>query len=110
MIEAVYFGTYALFFGLAAIFLGISLFFKFNQGKEANPLAGIVFPLVSAIIWFIVAVLSFAVYTDATTVWVQWPVALVCGVFGILGILITLSNVGEMVENSGKILVEDSDQ
>jgi len=102
MIEAVYFGTYALFFILAA-----SLFFKFNEGKDANPLAGIVFPIVSAVIWLIVGVLSFAVYTDASTIWVQWPVALICFVLGFVAILLGIMNVGEWVEHSGKILTEE---
>lgn len=98
--EAVYFGTYALFFGLAILFFVLS-FIKWNV------VSSIVFPSTSGVIWAALAVLSFTVYTDATTIWNQWAIAPICGIFAFTSLLIATYNVFEVVRESAKIRVDD---
>ncbi len=98
--EAVFFGTYALFFCLAVI-LFVLPFFK------RDILAAIICPYSAAILWFILAVLSFTVYTDQTTVWNQWMIAPLCSLFGIASALIGTLNIFDLLKDSGNIQVEE---
>jgi len=100
MMEAVYFGTYALFFAFAVIFFILSF-------MKLNTLTAIVFPVTSAVIWSALAVLSFTIYTDTTTVWNQWAIAPICGVFAFTSAMVASLNVFDTLRQASEIKIDE---
>lgn len=99
--EGTYIGVYVAF--LAVAFACFALSFK----DWDTILPKLLFPITSAVLWSILSIISFSVYTDTLTSWNLWAIAPLCVIFAFAGVLVTTLRVFDSLRQASDIKIDE---
>ncbi len=102
-VEGTYVGVYVAFLAVAFAC------FAFSFRKWETYLPEIIFPAVSAVLWLLLSILSFSVYTDALTSWNLWLISPLCVIFAFGSVLVATYRVFDSLRQASRIQVDDDE-
>lgn len=98
-------GTYV---GVYVAFLAVAFAcFAFSMKSWDTWMPSFLFPATSAVLWSILSVLSFSVYTDTLTSWNLWMISPLCVIFAFASVLVTAYRAFDSLRQASAIQVDE---